>query len=195
MNIEHDLTIIAGLSGVGKTHLINRIINEDDNFIHLSAGTLIKKRLEHVERDSLRELGSNTIIANQFLMVEQMNEELAQFNAPQKVLLDAHMLIDGHDGILEIPYEIFQRLAPRRLILLVANAEDIVSRRSLDASRKRPIRNSDELEKQQLQSAELAQTYCQQMGIPYIEFSSPDASALLDIIHSQGLGTHDDKCA
>jgi adenylate kinase len=185
MNHEHDLTIIAGLSGVGKTHLINRIINEEKNFIHFSAGTLIKKRLENVERDSLRELGNDTIIANQFLMVEQMSEEIAQFNSPQKILLDAHMLIDGQDGILEIPYEIFERLAPRRLILLVANAEDIVSRRSLDSSRKRPLRTSNEIAQQQLRSVELARTYCQKMGIPYIEFCSQDIFAILDIIYSQ----------
>ena len=44
MSNIHDITVIAGLSGVGKTFIIEKLASEFDSYFHLSAGSLIKKK-------------------------------------------------------------------------------------------------------------------------------------------------------
>lgn len=48
MSDHRDITVFVGLSGVGKTFVINRLLSEEEKCIHLSAGSLIKKRLTRV---------------------------------------------------------------------------------------------------------------------------------------------------
>ncbi len=45
MSNGREITIIAGLSSVGKTYVINALMRESDSYTHFSAGSLIKKRL------------------------------------------------------------------------------------------------------------------------------------------------------
>ncbi|RLT87429.1 MULTISPECIES: ATP-binding protein [unclassified Ketobacter] len=141
MSKQHEIVVVAGLSGVGKSHLINELKKSDSQFVHFSAGSLIKKGRNLSDRDELRLLGENEILQNQYLLVDQLKEELESLSDRNIVLFDAHMVIDSDESILEIPFEIFERLNPSRLILLCCEPEMILSRREKDGSRLRPIRS------------------------------------------------------
>jgi adenylate kinase len=179
---DHDITIIAGLSGVGKTFIIKKLTHKSDTCVHLSAGSLIKKRLENLDHDQLRKLDANSILANQYLMIEQFKEELRTIDKRFSIILDAHMVIDNDIEIIEVPYEIFEKLSPKRIIFLSEIAEKIMERREFDNSRKRPIRSISEISEQQNRSIMLAQKYSLQLSIPFIEIRSGDLRALSNVL-------------
>ncbi len=169
MSRNYNITIIAGLSAVGKTYVINRLLKQSDRFKHFSAGSLIKKRLDNTGHDKLRELDKNNILANQYLLVEQFNEELKGVDKNIKVLFDAHMIIDSEQGIIEVPYEVFEKINPSEFIFLYDEPFKIIERRTNDNSRKRPIRSPEEIKSQQKRSIHLAKEYAARMSIPFKE--------------------------
>jgi adenylate kinase len=182
MSNVHDITIIAGLSGVGKSYVISTLMGQQKGFSHFSAGSLIKKRLSHPNRDKLRELHGDVILANQYLMVEQFKEDLAASENPMKVLFDAHMLIDGEHGTIDIPYEIFEQLSPARIIFLSDDVDTIIQRRESDVSRIRPKRTALELTQQQERAFALAMEYSARLSIPFFNAKSGDVLGLQNSI-------------
>lgn len=184
MSKQHNITVIAGLSGVGKTYVIEALMGKSNNYTHFSAGTLIKKRIENIDRDSLRRADKNRILSNQYLLIEQLKEELLCFDTKQNVLFDAHILIDNDKTVIKVPYEIFKEISPSRFIFILDTAENILLRRQKDKSRDRPLRNLDELENQQKQSIIIAKGYCTDLQIPFIEASSNDIDYIHEIISS-----------
>lgn len=183
MSKKHDITVIAGLPGVGKTYAIEALIHESDDYAHFSAGTLIKKRRANLDRDRLRELDKDNILANQYLLVEQFKEELPALDIKKRILFDAHMLIDNDQSIIEVPYEIFEQLSPVRLIFLFDDAKSILDRRKNDDSRIRPIHSISKIIEQQKESIHLAQEYSQRLSIEFYEVQSGDTAALRDAIN------------
>ncbi len=182
MSNVHDITVIAGLSGVGKTFVIEKLVRESDSYVHLSAGSLIKKRRANLERDRLRELEKNSILANQYLMIEQFKKELNTIDRRFSIIFDAHMVIDNDHELIEVPYEIFEQLSPIRIIFLFDEAEKIIEKRIFDNSRKRPIRSIPEIIEQQNRSIMLAQKHSSRLSIPFIEIQSGDIQALSNAI-------------
>lgn len=178
MSKPHNITIIAGLSGVGKTYVIERILANDDQFIYFSAGSLIKKRLAVVDRDHLRLLSANQILQNQYALVEQFNIEMESVPKGSHVLFDAHMIIDIGVEVIKIPFDIFEKLAPSRIVLLHEDPEIIIKRRNLDSSREGPVRASIEIKKQQDLSQKLAAELSDHLSIPFITASTQDISEL-----------------
>ena len=182
MSNIHDITVIAGLSGVGKTFVIEKLVCESDSYFHLSAGSLIKKRLANLDRGQLRKLEKNSILANQYLMTEQFKEELNTIDRRFSIIFDAHMVIDNDHELIEVPYEIFEQLSPARIILISDEAEKIIERRKFDNSRKRPIRSIPEIIEQQNRSIMLAQYYSSKLSIPFIEIKNGAMQELSNIM-------------
>lgn len=177
-----DITIIAGLSGVGKTYIIEKLIQESDNYVHFSAGSLIQKQRAILNRDQLRKLDKSGVLANQHLIVEQFKEELKTLDKRFSVLFDAHMIIDNNQDTIEIPYEIFEQLKPIKLIFLFDEAQKIIERRMCDTLRKRPVRTISEIIKQQERSIALAQEYSHRLSIFFAQIKSGDVQALSKVI-------------
>ena len=180
MSKPHDITVIAGLSGVGKTHVITELKKYSDVIIHFSAGSLIKKRRAAMNRDQLRLLSSNEILQNQYVLIEQLTHELKSISEHSLILFDAHMVIDTEDEVLEIPFEIFEQLNPSRFILLHDEPATILSRRATDASRTRPQRSVKQLDEQQKQSLKLAENYAHRLSVPFIAVSSNNLHVIKD---------------
>lgn len=161
------LIVIAGLSGVGKTYLIEKLMGTSDTFIHFSAGSLIKKRLAFIDRDKLRSLSSNEVLRNQYVLIEQLKEEMLSVLATQTILFDAHMIIDTESEVVPIPFDIFEQLNPSKIIFIHDSPEIILDRRDNDSSRDRPQRTSLELTAQQNQSLNMAENYARQLRVDF----------------------------
>lgn len=175
---QHDITLLVGISGVGKTYVVDRLIEANDTLVHFSAGSLIKKRLSVVNRDNLRKLSSNQIIQNQYVLVDQFNEELDSLKEFSRIIFDAHMFIDSDDGLLEIPFDILERLRPSRIISLRSDPEVISFRRNKDKSRDRHHRSISELSDQQCMSESLTLNLGERLNIPILKMTSDDISAV-----------------
>lgn len=187
MSKQHEIVVVAGLSGVGKSHLINELKKGGSQFVHFSAGSLIKKRRNLSNRDELRLLGENEILQNQYLLVNQLKEELESLSDRSIVLFDAHMVIDSDESILEIPFEIFEKLNPSRFILLCCEPEVLLSRREKDSSRLRPLRSVKKLNTQQELSRKLAEEYAARLSIPFSSLASDDVEILRKEIFPRSL--------
>jgi adenylate kinase len=83
-------------------------------------------------------------------------------------ILDAHLLIDGRDGLIEIPTTVFRELEITKIIFLQAPASEIASRRSNDDFRVRPARSIEELRQHQSYELSLSSALCLELGIPLI---------------------------
>lgn len=178
MSKQHNIIVIVGLSGVGKSHVISELKKDECLFIHFSAGSLINKRRKLIERDKLRTLKRNDVLQNQYLLIDQFNNELESIPAGSIILFDAHMIIDSDDSILEIPFDIFKKINPSTFILLYDDPAVILSRRKKDSSRVRPRRSIDEIDRQQNKSQKLVEEYASRLSVPLIKLKPNDTEAI-----------------
>ena len=170
MSKPYNISVIIGLSGVGKTHTINFLKNYSSEYLHFSGGSLIKKRLAIVNRDYLRLSGAQEVLRNQIVLVDQFNEELERIPLGSPVLFDAHTVVDcNEDGLVQIPFDIFEKLNPTRIIFLHDKPETIANRRKQDSSRERPNVNVTEIETQQNLSLTIAKDYSNRLSVPLLE--------------------------
>src|SRR5690606_14254206 len=115
-------------------------LRETIPILHLQASELIKveqlRRSQAVDTSEALRLGS--VVANQELLVSGFIREARVAELP--VVLDAHSVIDGREGLLEIPSSVFHRMALEAISFLKADPGDIAERRLGDVNRIRPNR-------------------------------------------------------
>lgn len=179
--------MLAGLSGVGKSFLINQLTKNYSGYVHFSAGALIKRRRSNIDHDELRLLPDDEVLRNQYLLIDQFQQEISEIEESTVVLFDAHMIIDMDTSLFEIPFDVFARLSPDYFVYLSEKPEIIVSRRISDSSRKRPNRTIMELTRQQERSLELAKNYADKLGIEFDLMQSANIKALERILDNIGL--------
>lgn len=180
MSKRHNITVIAGLSGVGKTYAINELKKYSDTFVHFSAGSIINKQRMAMGRDQLRLLSHDDILQNQYILIEQLNRELESVPECSLVLFDAHMVIDADGEDFEIPFDIFEKLNPTNFTFLYDEPEKILYRRTRDVSRMRPRISVKQLEEQQEQSLRIAQNYAHRLSVPFLSFTPNDLGIIRD---------------
>jgi adenylate kinase len=127
----------------------------------------------------LRLLDSNEILQNQHLIIDQLNIEKIEIDSGVHILFDAHMIIDTDNELVEIPFEIFDKLEPSRMVFLHAAPKIILGRRVSDTSRSRPIKTIAEIQSQQDRSSFLAQDYCNKLSIEFILQTFEDKDSLI----------------
>jgi|GEM_PF-1379464 len=189
MSKQHKICVLAGLSGVGKSFLINRLTKDYSGYVHFSAGALIKKRRSSIDHDELRLLPDDEVLRNQYLLIDQFQQEISEIKESTTVLFDAHMIIDMDTSLFEIPFDIFARLSPDHFVYLSENPGIIAYRRIGDTSRKRPNRTIMELTQQQDRSLELAKNYADKLGIEFEQMQSANIEALERIMNKIGLAS------
>lgn len=182
MSKRPDIVVIAGLSGVGKSYVVNQLKLDTDQFVNFSAGTLIKKRRSNMSRDELRLFDEKGIMQNQYFLIEQLLEEIGAVAKEKTILFDAHMLIDTDDKIIDIPLEIFSNINPSQFVFLFAEPEVILERRSRDVSRTRPNRTQEELRSQQDRALSLAIDYSRRLDVPITVAASSELTHIRSIL-------------
>lgn len=109
--------------------------------LHLQASSLIKAEQAYRAQnaESSEALRTGAVINNQELLVAAFQREAQATELP--VVFDGHSIVDGRDGLIEIPSTVFRDLGLDAICLLVADPSTIAERRRADLVRKRPYRD------------------------------------------------------
>jgi adenylate kinase len=151
------IIVICGLSGVGKTYLINRFVAGNGYAARLSAGSIIAEARNITDPEFLRKLPANELDRSQELLIAGLPRILRNVTAPL-VLLDAHTVIDnGSEGLYVVTDAVFAALRLHGIIHVEAEPEVIARQRDADTERARPHRSVKVLSDQQQVSARRAQ--------------------------------------
>ncbi len=158
-----ELSILFGLSGVGKTTMGRRITDRDACIAHLSASDLL--RAAHAQTgEELRTAQKDRLVANQ----EVLGEALNRWDFPMgthHILLDAHSVVDNDRVLVEIPVQVIASLAPSRLVFITDEPAAIVARRASD-KRQRPARTTEELHYHQERSLAVCIEFSEALSVP-----------------------------
>jgi adenylate kinase len=172
------MTIIAvlGLSGVGKSTLI-RNAGLRRELLHLSASELIKARLAHTSE----QLRRGAVLDNQSLMLAEFADRVANAGATP-VVFDGHTIIDTPAGLLEIPLNIFQAIAPSAIVFVASEPKTIAKRRAADTGRVRPERSIGDLAKHQDLALARARYFSDELKVPFHIIASDSVEELLVLL-------------
>lgn len=172
---------LLGLSGVGKSTLIGRL-KERRPVLHLQASALIKAEQAHREQQSedSESLRLGAVVDNQALMVAAFQRVAADNALP--IVFDGHSVIDGRDGLVEIPSSVFAELEVDTIFYLSADPDTIAARRLADIARDRPIRDAKVLAEHQRVAYETARRIAEKIGCTFIPVADGDIDRIVAVI-------------
>lgn len=98
------------------------------------------------------------------------------------VVFDGHSLIDGRDGLLEIPSPVFAALSLDAVAFLAADPAAIFERRRLDAGRERPTRDLVTLAQHQSLAESAARRIAEDIGRPFHSLDGDTTECLASLI-------------
>lgn len=172
-----NIIAVFGVSGVGKSTLIKGFIKDHTEYAHIQAGTLIKRALKEVPRDKLRLADPETIIKNQYLLIEEFWKDIRE-HEHSFVIFDGHSIIDTGSTFIKVPSDIIQALKPCKIIFIEDDPQHIHSRRKNDTTRNRSKVSVDQIKAEQDTAAKQAKRYAAIMEVPFINIETGDLMAL-----------------
>ncbi|WP_374413506.1 ATP-binding protein [Novosphingobium colocasiae] len=172
---------LLGLSGVGKTTLLKRLLGQVE-FTHLEASRLIKaeQARRSIAAQSSEALRTGPILDNQALLVAGFKYEARYIDGP--IVFDGHSVIDGENGLIQIPLDVFASLELQAICILQAAPVDILARRRDDIARPRPARTADALAEHQEMAIEVARAIAEQLNLPFSLLGDKDDAKLAALI-------------
>lgn len=179
--MNQNIAIIVGISGVGKTYLLDRIKRMISAQV-LSASQLILDQInkdinEEVDHDDLR---TRDIATNQEALKAGFHN--ARDPHAQTVILDAHVIIDTPSGMHCIGSTLFADIGASLVIFLEQRPELIAKNRLSDPFRKRPLLDLEMLERHQCQARQAAKQVADDLGISYHALRSDDIDGLIRVL-------------
>lgn len=172
---------VLGLSGVGKSTLIGKV-HQSLPLLHLQASSLIKAeqayRMQNSE--SSEELRKGAVVDNQALMIAAFRRAVATTNLP--IILDGHSVIDGRDGLIEIPSLVFGALALDVICFLAEKPDVIAERRRADTTRERPYRDVATLRDHQRVAKAVARRIAQEIECPFVYIANGEIDRLRELL-------------
>ena len=138
--VENKKVVVVGIPGVGKTTLINKIVelikDHNKSVKVTNFGTVmfeVAKENGISDRDQLRKLP----ISDQKNLQKMAAEKLSQFS-DDVVIIDTHAFIRTPEGFNPgLPYYILKIVEPSHFIIVTAKTEEIYNRRMKDETRNR----------------------------------------------------------
>ncbi len=133
--------IIVGIPGVGKTTVINRVVELlQEKKESLGLANYGSKMMEEASqrhglksRDEMRKLPVELQRTLQIFAAERISEMTQKF-----VIVDTHLFIATREGFWPgMPEDVLRALKPTHLVLVSASVGEIKSRRESDATRTR----------------------------------------------------------
>jgi len=137
---ENKKVVVVGIPGVGKTTLINKIvelIKDQNKSVQVkNFGTImfeVAQENDIQDRDELRKLS----ISDQKKLQKTAAEKLSKID-DDVVIIDTHAFIRTPEGLNPgLPYYILQIIEPTHFIIVTAQTEEIYNRRMKDETRNR----------------------------------------------------------
>lgn len=172
---------VLGISGVGKSTLIGRT-REILPLMHLQASRLIKAEQAYRAHnaDSSEALRTGAVIDNQALMMAAFRREAAATDLP--IVFDGHSIIDGREGLIEIPSSVFRDLRFDVICFLADDPSVIAERRRTDIGRVRPHRDVATLHDHQSIAEAAARRIATEIERPFIYIADGKSDQLYDLI-------------
>jgi adenylate kinase len=168
---------IFGISGVGKTTLIDSMIGKRSNWIRVSAGSLIQEQRPSVGRDSLRKLPLDGLQKNQEAIVIGLHR-MRETTTAELILFDGHILVDNGVQLFEVPRDVIARLQLDALVFVEESPREIRGRRSGDPQRVRATRSLEEIAEEQSRARSIEMSYAQALEIAVNNFETHQAEEL-----------------
>jgi len=167
--------IVMGLPGVGKSTVLQAVVDKRKDYRILNYGTLMfdiaKRKFEISQRDSLRKLDH----IEQKAIQAEVGNDLAKMSG--KIILDTHCSISTPNGYLVgLPDELLKKLKNNVELLVYINApiREIISRRSKDATRVRDADSEKALKDHDDYNIRLLHHYKEVSGAEYKIISNRD---------------------
>jgi adenylate kinase len=123
------------------------------------------------------------VLDNQALLIAGFKYEAASTDLP--IVFDGHSVIDGRDGLIEIPTEVFSALGLDAICFLQAEPSDIFVRRQSDMARPRPARTVEALGEHQKRAIALAMRIADRLDCPFSLITNEDSAKLIAFIAGQ----------
>lgn len=137
-----NIIYVFGISGVGKTTLLSKLLEEfSDKIDYINFGTIMfeigKAKHNLKTRDDIRKFDKETYYSIFLEAVEQL-EELVLLSEKKLVLIDTHILIDTSFGtFIGTPKHLIKKTTPNAVIFISADPKEIIERIKSDKTRKR----------------------------------------------------------
>lgn len=172
---------LLGLSGAGKSTLLSALA-ERIAFSHLQASVLIKAEQAYREAQpqSSEGLRLGAVLENQALLIAGFHR--AAKGAASPIVFDGHSIIDGSDGLIEIPHGVFAALGLDAISFLYADPAKIEFQRSHDTVRQRPLRDQATLAAHQELAITVARNAAYTIGCPFQILTSDDIGIIERLI-------------
>jgi adenylate kinase len=162
------MILVTGVSSSGKTHTLERLVHAKPRFRHIRASEILRS----LDRPTIG-LTIESALANQRVLAAELYRLGLQ--ADEDAMLDGHATVETTTGILPLPDETFERLAPQAIVHIEADPVSIAERSAL---RGQPYSPREVANRQKLER-EHARTQASRLGIPFHEVASGDVDALL----------------
>lgn len=175
--------LVCGVSGVGKTKLLNEVPRFLPSVAVWRASEIIGAARNILDPEVLRTLPTEEILQSQSLLVQGFEVQRREFPG-LLVLLDAHSVIDSDSGFIEIPVDVAARFAPSGILHVSDDPPRILERRIADTRRIRPTRTVDQLREYQRRSVEVCEGYRDALKVPLIEVRSGNIDGFINAIQS-----------
>jgi len=160
------IAVVTGTPGVGKTTVLNKalerigesheVINFGDEMLKVAA----EKKLAN-NRDEIRKLSTAKQRSLQMLAAKS----IAKKGKKKNIIVDTHCTVKTPRGYLcGLPKWVLDELDPEIIVIIDADAEEIMSRRSRDATRARDADTFKVIEEQRLLNRAAAVCYSMYTG-------------------------------
>jgi len=174
-----NVIVVTGIPGVGKTTVLKEVANligkneKETGFVTYSS-IMIEIATEKgyiVNRDDLRHLSIKT----QKTLQQKAAKKIAEISKDKKIqVIDTHMIIRTDIGYwVGLPQNVLKIIKPDLFVLIEAEPNEILSRRSKDDSRKRDEVLQSEINEEIAYSRSVAATCATFTGSPIKSFKNP----------------------
>lgn len=173
------LIVVVGMSGVGKTTVCKAFAERNPAVDYISASEVLRGETG-LSGEQLARLPAREILSNQDVLVAALKNRPSKPSTKLQ-LLDAQILVDNGEDLVELSVESFAKVAPESFVLLEANPIEVKKRREGD-TRWRPSRTVRELDQQAERIRLLARNYARALNVPLFVGQVSGAFKLEDVL-------------
>jgi adenylate kinase len=181
-SVDISAIFVCGVSGVGKTHLLQSRGPRLPPFHIWHAGEIIGEARKEVDPERLRTLPAAELQCSQEFLIQGFWARRARYTG-SLVFLDGHSVIDTDAGFFEIPAATVACLKLAGIVHVTDEEEHILQRRFADHARRRPVRSLDDIRIYQERSLKACQGYEASLGLRLVEVQSGDMCGFENAVH------------